>query len=215
MKPKKVVQTNDQKRAAIDNLIKTYRGAFKVLAKDAFQIPTNIYVMKYPGKPGDLGAPHIVFIRGALYSDTAMNDLLKEAKTQPVVFVIRILHYSLMKSEERALVDKSRKCPAKNLFDKLQAEAPTKLATKPSLYYPIGVGFKPALHKGNTPVQIKAAARFCQHVTPLLDGHSMSIIFTKGGTLNHLHKYKLMVQNDEGIIGSIDPGTGHTDVLTN
>jgi hypothetical protein len=213
MKTKKDGPTNAQQTDALKTRIKNYDSGFDELTKGALQVQTDIYVLKFPGPGGARGAPHLVFIDKSLYNEKALDEKLKNATELTVVFVIRLLDYTLMEVAEIEKVKTSKPSRAKTLFlQLLKGRARfAKKRGKPPCYYPIGVGFKPRVRKGATEAQIHAAAVFCHHARPFLDGKSMQVVFAKGGTLNHLHNYKLMVQSDDGTIGSIDPGTGHTN----
>ena len=201
------------KKAQHAKLIENYDGGFEELTKGALQIQTDIYVLRFPGPRGAQGAPHLVFINKDLYKERDLDNLLKNATEQTIVFVIRLLDYTLMEVAEIEKVKTSKKSKAKAVFLQLLKDRArfAKIRGKAPCFYPIGVGFKPLVRKGATKAQIHAAAVFCHHARPFLDGKSMSVVFAKGGTLNHLHNYKLMVQSDDGTIGSIDPGTGHTN----
>jgi hypothetical protein len=189
---------------AITKLIENIHSGLDELAKDALVLHTDIYVLKFEEQ--DLNqAPHVVFVDKDVYNLSKLEKKLKDAVEKTIVFEIRVFDSGLM---EDAQIEKLSNAKETYNLLKSRAQSATK-GGKVSRFYPIGVGFKPDVEKTATEEQIEKEAVFCHHAIPILDGKLMTIIFKQGGTLKHLGNYKLMVQNDEGIIGTIDPGTPH------
>jgi hypothetical protein len=189
---------------AITKLIENIHSGLDELAKDALVFHTDIYVTKFEEQ--DLNqAPHVVFVDKVLYNLPELEKKFQNAVGKTIVFEIRVFDSSLMKDAE--IEQLSGAAETYNLL-KSRAQSATEGA-KVSRFYPIGVGFKPDVEKSAPEEQIEKEAVFCHHAIPILDGKLMTIIFKQGGTLKHLGNYKLMVQNDDGIIGTIDPGTPH------